>query len=731
MSTMLFSQSNRLRLLAGSAIGLFLALDAAAADAQTAGATPVSGVEVGAQSSPDYKVEDLSLVKLTQPVLDTPTIVAAVPRQVMDDRGATSLADVFRNVSGIAMGAGESSWQGTNLTLRGFNARNDIYLDGMRDFGSYYRDPFDLEQVEVLQGPSSMLFGRGSTGGAVNQVSKTPSLDQHISAEGMLGTDHTRRATADINVPLPELGQGAAFRMNVMGHESEVAGRENDGKYRRYGFAPSLALGLGTPTRIIFSYLHQSENDIPDYGIPWLLGAPAPVPRDSFYGFSSDYLNTDADVATIKIEHDFSDALSVHSQFRAADYHRDWRDTEPQPVTTGVTAATPLTAIAVTRALQGGKSRETLLQNQTDVTAKVTTGFIRHTIVAGFEFGPESSTRSTTTARASRPPACNPATGQQFAGTVYPRIAVHTNAFSAAGYIADTMKFGEQWELTGGIRYDSFRSDYQAQNYAVPPAATGVPTTHVTDKRTDDAPSYRAGLVYKPMKIGSIYFDYSTSFNPSAEALSEIVAVRSLNTGNLNLAPEKNRVYELGTKWELMDNKILLQGAIFREEKYNARVPDPLHSGFNILGGDQRVDGAEAEIAGHITDAWQVTGSYTYLDSKVIKTAPGGPAVGMPLFNAPKGSFNLWTTYQLPYKIEIGGGVNHVSSRLGQNTPPIETAPGYTTVDAMAKYQLSQRIRVQLNVYNIGDTYYYDQLHGFHIIPGPGRSALLTLALSM
>ncbi len=217
--------------------------------------------------------EQVASAKYTAPILDTPQSISVVPQQVMEQQNTTTLRDALRNVAGISLAAGEGGSQGDNLTIRGFTARNDIFLDGMRDFGSYYRDTFDQQEVEVLQGPSAVTFGRGTTGGVVNEVSKSPEMAPFVQGNATFGSDLTRRLTVDINEPLPSLGSGAAFRVNVMGDDNKVADRDI-AEYRRYGFAPSLALGLGTSTRVVFSYFHQSESDNPDYGIPWLFQRP-------------------------------------------------------------------------------------------------------------------------------------------------------------------------------------------------------------------------------------------------------------------------------------------------------------------------------------------------------------------------------------------------------------------------------------------------------------------------
>jgi catecholate siderophore receptor len=676
----------------------------------------------------DYKADTPTISKLTEPLVDTPQSITTVTGQLIEDRGAQTLNDVLRNVPGISLGAGEFSWQGTTLTLRGFNARNDIYLDGMRDFGSYYRDPFNLDQVQVLEGASSILFGRGSTGGVVNQVSKQPTMNRFMAGTLSFGTDETKRITADINQPLPDLGEGVAARLNVMGHESMQAGRAI-GENQRYGVAPSLAFGMGTPTRLTLSYFHQTQDDTPDYGIPWFAGRPAPVPRNNYYGFRSDYLHTDADIVTARLEHDFSDAIRVSSQLRYADYRRDFRISEPIVPTT-FTPGTPLSSITVSRNEWIGNSQEKMLQDQTDATLKFATGPLEHTLVTGFEVGSESSdpvfenslNTPTTTL-------LNPNENQVFTGQPCLRLRSNTDATSFAAYVIDTIKIGEQWELTGGWRWDHFDSTFSGTYYTVPPAPLNQFLKSNTANELDQIPSYRGAVIYKPTPDSSVYFTYGTSFNPSAEMLTQITSGRGLGTGYEGLAPEKNRNFELGTKWDLLNHELALTAALFREEKTNARVPDPNNSGFFILGGKQRVDGVDLEAVGRITDTWQIHAGYTYLHSVQQESTPGAAAVGSVLANVPKHSATVWSEYRLPFGLELGGGINYMSSRVAQNTPPIETAPGYVTFDAMAKYPLTEQVVLQVNFYNLTDRYYYDQLHGFHIIAGAGRSALFSASL--
>jgi catecholate siderophore receptor len=669
-------------------------------------------IEGGAGSG--YRTPVPQLPKLSQPLLDTPQSINVVPREVMDDQGITATRDAHRTVPGISLAAGEAGAQGDNLTLRGFTARNDFYLDGMRDFGSYYRDPFDLQEIEVLKGPSSVLFGRGSTGGVIQQVSKQPQLAPLTAGSVAFGTDGTKRLTIDLDRPLEGI-TGGAIRLNLMGDLNGIAGRDVS-QYGRLGIAPSVSFGLGTPTRITLSYLHQQEYNVPDYGLPWLFAAPAPVNRNNFYGFAnSDYLRTQVDMGTIKVEHDFGDNVSIRNQFRYASYDRSIRVTEPQVIYTGVTPSTPLSAISVNRNMIAVTSQETFLDNQTDLTIRFNTGFVRHTLVSGVELGRETSSPIRTTFTGIPTTSLLvPNSDDVFAakGSVSTNANTVSNTFGA--YFVDTMTFGEHFEFSGGVRFDMFQTTFDQ---------IVAPVVHLS--RTDAMPGYRAALTYKPTANGRIYFAYGTSFNPSAEGLS-------LAANTSDLAPEKNETYELGTKWDILNEKLSVTSSIFQIEKMNARVPDPNNSAFNVLGGDQRVRGFELGVAGSLTDNWQIFAGYAYLCSKVIKSSVAA-SLGVPLANTPQNTFSLWTTWLLPwYSVQVGGGLQYVDRRLASTTPNtttklLEYAPGYVTAQLMAKAPIRPGLDVQLNAYNLTNTAYFDLLHPAHVVPGAGRSVLLSL----
>jgi catecholate siderophore receptor len=672
-----------------------------------------------------YKKDASSLTKLAVPLLDVAQSIDTISAQQMQDRAVMDLNQALKTVPGVTIGAGEFRSIGTSPTIRGFVARTDIFMDGIRDYGDYYRDPYNLEAIEVLEGPAGVIFGRGSTGGVIEQESKLPKLQPLIAGTLTGGTDSTLRATLDVNEPLPGLGEGAAFRINAMGHQAMVTDR-NVVTDSRYGFAPSLSLGLGTPTRLTFAYFRQYNDDIPDYGLPYLGSQPAPVPRENYYGFRDDYMHTLTDVATFKVEHDFSDTVTIENQARYARYARDFRFTEPLIAAT-VPPTTPLSAVTVTRNSNTGRSVDSMLWDQLNVTIRWSFAGVDNISVVGIEGGHEKAAPEfDNSLGVPTSPLLDPNENLNFTAIrTYPRYTTHLTADSVAPYVIDTLKFSQAWEATIGLRYDHFAVDYSDANYSVTMPGVIVKTDAI--EHTDNMGSYRGALTYKPAANGRIYLAFGTSFNPSAEDLSLISSSRSFSLNNANLDPEKNKSYELGTKWTVFDSHLDLSAAIFRLEKENARVPDPSNILLNILGGSQRVDGGELRAQGQLTSKWRIDTGYEYLDGKQTASTKGAAPVGSPLMNTPKHAFTLWNVYQLLPRLEVGGGSRFVSSQYTQNVPPVKTVPGFWTFDAMAKHAFTPNIAAQLNVNNFTNRYYYDQLHFFHVVPGEGRTALLSL----
>ena len=647
-----------------------------------------------------------SSTKYTEPLLDTPQTISVISKEVMEEQGATTLRDVLKNVPGLTITAGEGgNPAGDNLTLRGFSARNDIFIDGVRDLSPQSRDPFNLEQVEVVKGPGSAFTGRGSTGGSINLLSKTPGLRRSFGGTLDFGTDRTRRATADINVPI---GDSMAFRLNLLSHHSGVAGRDVV-KFERLGAAPSLTWGLGKPTRATISYYKLKQDNISDYGIPWVPSTnnalvefrdrPAPVPRHTFYGLRNrDFEKLNADLVTLKFEHDFNDGLSLRNQLRYSNSSRDSMATPPRFNNNNSTI--------INREMRSWQTEDKVWDNQTDFVARFSTGKVEHALVTGINFTRENNIRRTRTAGNMQTTLLNPNPDDVFTGTItVSPIVGDVTANSQGLYLFDTAKFGEKWELNGGLRWDRFDAD-------------GITTTGVPVSRVDRMLSVRGGVVFKPLPQGAIYGSYGTSLNPSLEGLS-------YNTANTVIDPEKTYTVEAGSKWGFFSGRVLLSGAIFRVEKTNARTPGVLPGDPpQVLEGEQRVDGAELSIEGSITKAWQILAGYTLLDTKTIDS--NNPAeIGKELVNTPRNSFNVWSTYSFRSGFHFGGGARFVDRRFG-NTINTRFVDAYWTFDLMASYPISKNVDLKLNLYNLTDKFYFDRIGGGHIVPGPGRVAMLS-----
>ena len=313
--------SERRRAFEAATVGLGAVVISSGAFAQTVVAdnTAPETVNVTAQRT--------HLYKLTDEIKNTPQSIDVIPLEVLQQQGVASLADALKNVPGITLNAGEGGAHGDTVNLRGFSASDDFFLDGQRDTGTYFRDTFNTQAIEIYEGPASTLFGRGSTGGVINLISKTPQLhpidELRVSASDAPGY----RATADVNTVLSD---NAAFRVNLMGNDSHVTDRDYV-RTRRWGIAPSVAYGLGTDTTLTLGFFNEEEDSIPDYGVPFVFGAPAPVSRKTYYGLpQNDVTRTSTNVVTGKLEHDFGDGLTLVDTFRYGNYWFDYRVTAPQ-----------------------------------------------------------------------------------------------------------------------------------------------------------------------------------------------------------------------------------------------------------------------------------------------------------------------------------------------------------------------------------------------------------------
>ena len=496
-----------------------------------------------------------------------------------------------------------------------------------------------------------------------------------------------------------------------MGDIGNVAGR-SVATNRRDGFAPSLAFGLGTATRLAFSFFHQNEDNIPDYGLPWYFNQPAAVNRNNYYGVEGNYLRANVNIGTAKIEHDLNSHVTLRNQFRYADYQRAAVITEPQLL--NISPSTPLNQLSVSRNEISVKSDETMLDDQFDTISHFNTGKIRHTLVSGFETGRESSDPTRFGNTAPLTSLLNPNSSQQLTAPPVVTSQVVDAATNVSAYVLESADLGRHLVASGGVRYDRFDNSY-LQSVG---AATSL-------DRVDAKPTWRGALVYKPIANGSIYIDAGTSFNPSAESLS-------LTAGSVNVPPESNKTYEAGTKWDFNQGRLQVTSSVFQTDKENARESDPTNSLLVVVAGNQRVRGAQTSVTGRINNRWEILSSYAYLDSRVVSSHFYPASIGYPLANVPRNSFTFWSNHRLPRRFELGFGTNYLGRRNASSTVPLDpitglvkAVPSYWVFDAMLSHPINEHVEMQLNGYNLANRFYYDGLHPNHVIPGAGRPLLI------
>ncbi len=687
----------------------------AAASQTSATDATLPAVSVSAQNAPRDFQADTSTVGAKTPTAlrDIPQTVTVINKSLMQSQGVTSFQDALRNAPGVTIGGAEGGQIGNNINLRGFTAQNDIYLDGFRDRNQYYRDTFDLESIEVLYGPSSMLFGRGSTGGVINQVTKKATLTPLAEVSTTIGTDDRYRTTVDLDKPLSDT---AAFRINAFGQS--LGSTRDEMKNKDYGIAPELRFGIGTPTEVTLSALIQHNNDMPDYGVPAVNGHPAPVPKNTYYGLTDDATVQDVQIFTARIDHKINDALKISNQTQFSHSMTDARETGPSSVLTGPlsssTALTngnfttlPLSDLYVKLGSHDRVIENHAIYNDTMLEYKFTTGFIKQDVIAGVEVGHDSYTNQSYT-RSGLPIVAllDPAYMPTPAGIVQtPGNHAESGATSLAGYLNDTVSIGENWKVIGGVRWDRFQA-HIANTVNLPSYAS----------QTNNFTSVRAGVIYQPTDWQSYYFSYGTSFDPSLESLT-------VTNNTQSLAPESTKSFEVGGKWDLLGGNLSVTSALFQQEMDNARTQTS--TGEYLLEGDIRVRGYQAGVTGHVTNKLQVFAGYTYMDGTVVKALDG--TQGKTPANTPRNTITLWTTYDVAPHWDVGGGPTYMSSRYVANNNYVQVG-GYTRWDAMAAYH-QKKWDITLNLLNLTNKYYYDALiqsDGGRSVPGIGRTFLAT-----
>jgi catecholate siderophore receptor len=754
------------------AVAVSLALAAAAAQAQTQTQTAaaastaepktLSKISVEATEAEETpKVDRVSSPKFTQPLVDTPQTIAVVSSAVLRQQGATTLSQALRNTPGVTFLLGENgnTATGDSIFMRGFDTQGSIFIDGIRDLGTVTRDTFNTDQVEIAKGPAGPDYGRGAASGYVNMASKVPTAESFTGGTASYGTASNARLTGDINHRFE--GSGTAVRLNVMGQDGDVDGRDFIER-KGWAVAPSVAFGLEGDTRSYFYLLHTEQNNVPDGGVttlgldgfynrnfdpnplpvtpPAAPTAPGVVPeavdRENFYGYGSDFEDITGTMFTARFEHDFSDNVSLRNSTRIGELKQFY-------VLTGVNAVNvpgpdPDTW-TVNRTRQGKFQENELLTNQTNLTINLNTGSVGHAITTGVEFISEEQYAPTYVGLGTLVPVDpynpdRPAAPPNYAPArngVYSRGETQTIGL----YAFDTLSIGEKWQLNGGVRADQYDTNFESATLTgTAPNQVLTPTNLSLD---DTLFSYKAGVLFKPAPNGSVYLSHAISQQPPGGTNFTLAAGGTGNSANrVDLEPTEGSNLELGAKWEFNDGAYIVTGALFDSSNKNELIADPVTPNVFVQVGEREVKGVELGIVGKITDNWDLSAGFAKMNTDI--TQGTATTQGAAINWSPELTFSSWTTYRLPFGLTIGGGVRYTDTvaRSVTNQPVDKantpTAPEYWVIDAMLGYQVSEQVLLQLNGYNLADEEYIGQLNngGSRYIPGTPRSALLTVNFS-
>jgi catecholate siderophore receptor len=781
VASFVITTQSRPRLLAATALGTAFASSAAAAPVQADALPPTPGTgthELDSVEVKGYAVHEPASSKFTAPLLDTPRSVSVLPETLIDDIGTTELVDALRLIPGITFGAGEGgNPQGDRPYLRGFDAQGSIFVDGVRDAGAQSRETFAIEQIEVIRGPDSVYSGRSNGGGSINLVTKAPVAEPFTEIEAGIGSAGYRRVTLDSNT---SLGSNAALRVNVLGHNAGVAGRDVVDS-RRFGIAPSLTIGLNSPTSATISFYHLDTDETPEAGIPYRYGSnalPAGVrvvrpddggDRDNFYGLvDRDFRKTDTNIGSVQMRHEFAGGTTLRNTTRYGRSRQDYIVSQPDDNQGNVING------EVWRRVNSRAGHTASAINQTDLSGVFALGRFRNAFNAGIELASEKSVRdSYIVPNINAATACGllgigapshynctslaeptpndpwiPGTYDAETGTFTPASIerannnVRTTASTTALYLLDTLHLNDQWLVNLGLRVDRFSTQTPVTYCPELPGSVcsrGYSGPRITEdhRSTSTDPSGQVGVVWKPAEEGSVYLSYATSVTPPGSFVGE---GRDTNPVSItDLDPEKTRNLELGMKWNLLGERLAVAADVFQTEKTNARQLDADGSYRNI--GKSRVRGVELSVTGEITDAWNVFAGYAYMQSELIDNGfvngEPDPVNGTRLANTPEHSFSLWSSVELAPRVSLGGGAFYVDDVTGSyrvnSSDGLLTeygVPAYWRFDAMARWQATDKLALRFNIQNLGDRTYYTKAYPVHYAtPAPGRTLQLTANL--
>ncbi|GAB1596470.1 catecholate siderophore receptor Fiu [Lysobacter claricitrinus] len=745
-------------LVAGLALGA--SFSAIAADASADDKETLDRVKVYGARTKRYAGESSS-AKFTQTLVDTTQTVNVIGNDLFNEQGATSLTDALRNSPGVGTfyaGENGNTSTGDAIYLRGFDTSGNIFVDGVRDLGAVSRDVFNIDQIEVTKGPAGTDTGRSSPTGSINLVTKRANLRDAKSASLSIGSDSQLRGVADIN---HRLGEGTALRVNLMAQDSDVPGRDRVNN-SRWGVGASLGFGLDGPTRTHLDVLHVKQDNIPDGWVPTIglpgysspdptrpfLSSAAPVDSTNFYGTASDFDHVTADMATLRVEHMTDGGAQLRNITR-------WGRTSQEYMLTSFTATaanlkTPNPADPSTWTLARSNptfkdQANSIVTNQTSLVMHFGDGFLRQDLSTGLEFVHETLNQRGVAPRAGTAwPAANLYNPDpNVTGLIADRNGAdsHGRVNTVAAYAFDTISFGTQWQINGGLRVDRYESKYRNARACIAVttptssapqcngAALGTVLPYLDTTDSDTLLNWKIGALYKPTAGSSVYANYALSYQPPGGSTLELSGA-SNSANNPGYEPQKATTAEVGAKWNLSDDALLLTAALYDTRIENEVVLDPSVNAY-YQNGEKRVRGIELSAVGQITSKWWVSTGFTTMDSKVT----AGPHVtadgSQQLAYTPKHAFTAWTTYRFDNGLTLGGGARY-TGEMKRGTDAAIGTPAFTEAywvfDAVATYAFNDAVDVRLNLYNLADSDYVAAINksGYRYTPGQPRSALLT-----
>lgn len=710
--------------------------------------------------------EEVDLATMRGPVIDAPQTINIIDGRVLKDRQITTLAEALRNVAGVTTSVGEGGVvNGDQFFIRGQAARDDIFTDGLRDFGAFTRDSFNYESVQVLKGSSSTALGRGVSGGAINTQSKRARAEDMFSANLSGGTDDYGRVTFDTN---KALGDTAGFRLNFMAHRNDTPDRDNVFS-RRWGFAPSLGFGIGGDTTFDLIFFHQEEDKMIDYGVPiavtTAIDIEVPVtelgvPRSNFYGFAGDEDNSVVNTLTARFGHKFNDWLSLTSDTKIGAYKRAFRQSIPSCaaatcgnlLTDGNSATVPIAASSVR-----GQFRQTTkgIQNVTTLLFEKPLGDLRNELIVGWDFSYQTNDREDdirpnngATSSVSQPLFAPTGTAAlNFTNKVFQYR--DSQATDIAFFIDERLWVTPTLSINAGVRFQHFKSEQETialttnanGSVVTCSGASGTFSTCLTRlDAVNDLLNPKASVIWEPSDSMSFYASYSKAAVPAGNSLSN-GTLSAPGTGAViatsDLKPETTETFDLGAKFSLFGNRLLIQSAIYQIDRANKKDVDPVT---NLLVASSepkvRMRGFEFGASGTVTPDLLLNFNYSYVDPEILDAVSSGvidaAAIGKQVRYVPKHALSFWGSYK-PLEgnlkgLEIGLGANYQSKVFVNNTNT-QVTPSYTTFDALLGYSFG-KFRVAVNAYNLTDKLYYAQVNGGRVVPAAGRSFVASLGVA-